>query len=269
MDVVPKGQLRRLPGQIPPVTNCDQVITHRPDFAAFEHPSLVPASWTLCAGELRDLLPDGHMGPWQAPARGGRETTAKGDWMRLKGILAGLAGLAALAGVAPAYAQDVDRIDRITGTTRPGGNFRPPEDVKVVVPGALVFASFDANHDGIISNDEIAAGAERAFSIADRNGDGVITGFEQSDWANAMGDPTGVLANAMTFDINLDRSVQPSEFAAGLQRIAGQIAQEDGALKYTDLVQPLNRSSEQAGQDSGGGWGRITPRSSPPRDRGG
>jgi hypothetical protein len=84
-----------------------------------------------------------------------------------------------------------------------------------------------------------------------------------------MGDPTGdVLANAMTFDIDLDRSVTPSEFTAGMHRIAGQIADDNGVLRYTDLVQPLNRPPEQA-QDNGGGWGTITGRGSPPRDRGG
>jgi hypothetical protein len=190
--------------------------------------------------------------------------------MRGSVFFAGLAGVALLsiAGAAPAMAQDVDRIDRITGTTGPGGSFRPPEGVKVVTPGALVFASFDSNLDGTISKEEIAAGATRAFQVADRNTDGAITGFEQTDWATAMGDATGVLANAMTFDIDLDRSVTPSEFAAGMHRIAGQIADDNGVLRYTDLVQPLNRAPEQA-QDTGGGWGTITGRGSPPRDRGG
>lgn len=190
--------------------------------------------------------------------------------MRGSVVLAGLAGVAllAIAGATPAMAQDIDRIDRITGTTGPGGSFRAPEGVKVVTPGALVFASFDANLDGIVSKEEIAEGAARAFKVADRNGDGMITGFEQTDWAAAMGDATGVLANAMTFDIDLDRSVTPTEFASGMQRIAGQIADDTGILRYTDLVQPLNRPPEQA-QDNGGGWGTLTPRGSPPRDRGG
>ena len=163
--------------------------------------------------------------------------------MRGSVFFAGLAGVALLsvAGAAPAMAQDVDRIDRITGTTGPGGSFRPPEGVKVVTPGALVFASFDANLDGTISKEEIAAGSARAFQIADRNGDGVITGFEQTDWAGVMGDPTGVLANAMTFDIDLDRSVTPSEFAAGMHRIAGQIADDNGVSKAEQVIGKVER----------------------------
>lgn len=75
--------------------------------------------------------------------------------MRGSVVLAGLAGVAllAIAGATPAMAQDIDRIDRITGTTGPGGSFRAPEGVKVVTPGALVFASFDANLDGIVSKE--------------------------------------------------------------------------------------------------------------------
>ncbi len=191
--------------------------------------------------------------------------------MRRSVFVGGLAGVAFLsvAGAVPAMAQDVDRIDRIAGTTGPGGSTRAPEGVKVVTPGALVFASFDSNFDGRITKEEIAAGAVHAFKAADRNGDGVITGFEQTDWAAAMGDATGVLANAMTFDIDLDRSVTLAEFTAGLQRIAGQIADESGVLRYTDLVQPLNRQSQQADQGPGPGWGTITGRGTPPRDRGG
>src|SRR5689334_3725986 len=139
--------------------------------------------------------------------------------MRLS--FAGLVGCGFLAAAATsAFAQDVDRI---TGTTNPGGGFKPPEGVKVVSPGALVFASFDANHDGRITVEEITAGAEAAFVVADKNKDGVITGFEQNDWAALMAGGADVLANAMTFDIDLDRSVTKAEFVTGFKRLASQI----------------------------------------------
>jgi hypothetical protein len=167
---------------------------------------------------------------------------------------------------APALAQD--QIDRITGQVNPGGGPRAPEGVKVVAPGALVFARFDANFDGVITVAEIDAGAALAFTAADRNGDGQITGFEQTDWANAMGSTADVLSNAMTFDIDLDRSVTRAEFAAGLKRIAGQIRTE-GDLTFADLLQPLSRLNQQADQGPGIGWGTLTGRGSPPRDGGG
>lgn len=183
--------------------------------------------------------------------------------MRGFGLLAGIAFLA-VAGAAPVRAQDVDRIDRITGSVGPGGSFRAPEGVKVVTPGALLFASFDANLDGRITPEELTAGAQRAFQVADRNGDGVITGFEQTDWAAAMGDATGVLANAMTFDIDLDRTVTQSEFATGLRRIADPLTDDAGVMKFTDLIQPLNRSPSQNQASNGLDWGTLKGRGTPP-----
>lgn len=170
-------------------------------------------------------------------------------------------GFLALLAAAPVSAQDVDRI---TGTTNPGGGFKAPEGVKVVSPGALVFASFDRNFDGRITVEEIAAGAEAAFAVVDKNTDGVITGFEQNDWAALMGGGADVLANAMTFDIDLDRTVTKAEFVTGMKRLAAQI-QPNGDLTFNDLVQPLNRAKDEASnQGSGFGWGKITPRGSPP-----
>jgi hypothetical protein len=183
--------------------------------------------------------------------------------MRGSVILAGIAVLVA-AGAAPAMAQDIDRVDRITGSVGPGGSFRAPEGVKVVTPGALLFASFDADLSGMITPEELTAGAARAFKVADRNGDGVVTGFEQTDWATAMGDSTGVLANAMTFDIDLDRTVTLAEFTSGLRRIADQLADASGVLKFTDLIQPLSRQPEQSQANNDWGLGTLKGRGSPP-----
>ena len=179
-------------------------------------------------------------------------------------LLPGLAGFAMLACVAtPAFAQEPDRIDRITGMANPGGPGRAPPGVKVVSPGALIFASFDHNGDGVITIAEIEAGAEIAFVAADKNGDGVITGFEQADWAALMNSGADEMANAMTFDIDLDRTVTKAEFVAGLKRIASQI-QPQGELKFADLLQPLSRPSNDAPQGQGFGLGTITGRGSPP-----
>jgi hypothetical protein len=164
-----------------------------------------------------------------------------------------LAGFAA----APASAQegqviqqgDVDQVapenevDRVVGPQR-GTGFRTPEGVRVVRPGALLFASFDRNYDGRISSQEIEAGAAGAFAVADRNGDGAVSGFEQNDWAASVGSMNDVLSNPMTFDVDLDRSVTREEFTAGLLRIAGQLAPE--GLTFADLMKPLSRSEDQA-----------------------
>src|SRR5262245_2087955 len=111
----------------------------------------------------------------------------------------GFAGLAAAPACAqatdtvpvapPTESPTVDQVDRAAnglvrpGPGGPGGGFRTPEGVGVVSPGALLFASFDANHDGKVTMAEIEAGAAAAFTVADKNKDGAVTGFEQADWA--------------------------------------------------------------------------------------
>lgn len=179
-------------------------------------------------------------------------------------------GLAASASL-PAIAQETitapqpqtdtrpDSIDRVTGVATPGAAVgRAPEGVRVAAPGALVFASFDRNSNGRVSLAEIEAGAGAVFVAADRNGDGKITGFEQSDWAASIGSPTDVMANTMTFDIDLDRAVTQAEFVAGLKRIAGQI-QPTGELTFADLLRPLNRGAQEGEPPPSAGWS-VAPR---------
>ncbi len=55
-----------------------------------------------------------------------------------------------------------------------------------------------------------------------------------------------VMANAMTFDIDLDRQVTRAEFIAGFKRLAGQI-NPAGDLTFIDLVRPLSRPGDPSG----------------------
>jgi len=163
-----------------------------------------------------------------------------------------------------------DQIDRVAGG-QPRTGFRAPEGVKLVSPGALLFASFDKNFDGKITREEIDAGAAGAFAAADRNHDGKVTGFEQADWAASVGSQNDVLANAMTFDIDMDRSVTPAEFASGLRRIADQMMGVGGSeIAFTELVKPLNQDERRAERgpesvDPRGGGRNISPTGVRPR----
>jgi hypothetical protein len=163
------------------------------------------------------------------------------------GALAGLALALAFAG-APAWAQTagVDHIDRVPGGGGPGPGSN--EAVRLVKPGALLFASFDRNFDGVVTTGEIDLGTSGSFAVADKNKDGAITGFEQSDWAAAIGASAEVFSNPMQFDLDLDRSVTPVEFAAGLKRIADALVNPStGAITFVDLVKPMKAASaEQA-----------------------
>ena len=143
----------------------------------------------------------------------------------------------------------VDLVDRVAGG-QPRLGLRAPEGVKLVRQGALLFASFDRNFDGKVTREEVETGAAGAFAAADRNRDGKVTGFEQIDWAAAVGSQNDILSNAMTFDIDMDRIVTPAELSAGLMRIADQMMGVGGTeIAFSDLMRPLSQAERQA--DSG------------------
>ena len=123
--------------------------------------------------------------------------------------------------------------------------------MRVARPGALAFASFDVDASLTISQDEIRSGAARAFQTADKNKDGVLSIFEQQDWAAAVGAHDGPLANSMTFDANLDRSVSVDEFAAGLLRLASAYtAPETDTLNLSDLLVAPRNGRDQGTRQS-------------------
>ncbi|MEP7209883.1 MAG: hypothetical protein ABI740_03520 [Alphaproteobacteria bacterium] len=170
-------------------------------------------------------------------------------------IAASLTALACVAGLGSAAAQVITTnsnapsanleapppdVERVAGPGLPPGVGR--EGVRIVRPGAMLFASYDANHDGKITDAEIEAGAASSFAVADKNNDGAIAGFEQTDWATLVGGASDVLSNSMQFDSDLDHSVTKAEFVSGLHRLADTLKKKgESVLTYADLVQPLQQ----------------------------
>jgi hypothetical protein len=136
--------------------------------------------------------------------------------MRGSVFFAGLAGVALLAlsrALPRQWRRTSTSIDRVTGTT---GSRRqssaPPEGVRGRdAPAHSSIASFDRQfrwYDHVRRDRDRSRLCPCLPRSLTAHGDGFITGFEQTDWAASCCDPTGdVLANAMTFDIDLDRSV--------------------------------------------------------------
>lgn len=166
----------------------------------------------------------------------------------------------------------IDQVDRVAA--QPTEGQRIPfaraggDGVRAVRPGALLFASFDSNFDGRITRPEFDAGAAGSFKAADANGDGTIAGFEQNDWAAAVGTANDVLSNPMAFDSDLDRNVTQAEFVAGLRRIADALADPaTGDIMFSQLVQPL-RQPEQSADRGVFGPPPGNPGGRPPRPAG-
>jgi hypothetical protein len=167
-----------------------------------------------------------------------------------------LSVLLVLAAVAPAGAQvvttgrgpeTVETVERVVAPEAAASPaLRNRDDVRIVRPGAMVFASYDADSDGTVTDAEVAQGAARSFMAADRDGDGVLSGLEQGDWATRVGAGPDVLSNPMLFDADLDRQVTQAEFVAGMQRLAAQ-QKRPGAdsVQLRDMI----RRVDERGQD--------------------
>lgn len=154
-----------------------------------------------------------------------------------------------------------DTVDRVPGSSAQQGPRQPfamsrAEGVRIVKPGALLFASYDTDKNGRITREEIEAGALASFKAADKNGDGVMAGFEQNEWAASLGSTNDVLANPMTFDSDLDRSSRLPEFLDGIRKLAQAVADPvTGEISFASLIQPLNMQQQQADRGGPGGPG--------------
>lgn len=133
---------------------------------------------------------------------------------------------------APVATEDIELL-----APRKIGRGQDMRGVRIAKPGALLFASFDDDHSLTISIAEIEANAAAAFERADTNKSGSLSIFEQQDWAEAVGSHDGPLANAVTFDTNIDRQVTSDEFTLGLKRLAKSYMGKDATeIEFESLL---------------------------------
>ncbi len=131
--------------------------------------------------------------------------------------------------VATAHAQ----VQRIPARPGSGPNL---DDARIIRSGALLIASFDANHDFVITDEEIEAGAQNTFLIADADGSGGVSPLEQRAWAARIGSENDVLANPSLFASMTPGHVTAEEFSAGLLIFADRFRGESGTIAFTDLT---------------------------------
>ena len=121
-----------------------------------------------------------------------------------------------------------------------------------LVPGGVLIASFDADGNGVISQDELREGIAAAFALADANGDGELTALEQQAWAANMPVRDDTLANPVRFDPNLDRIVTYEEFYAVIQQLAASYQDGAGDITLASLIAPERPEKEDRRFAQGG-----------------
>jgi len=150
-----------------------------------------------------------------------------------------LAGAAASCLLATADVAGGDDIVRLPGEAGSRSDRAPgqPKGMRYVPAGGL-FAGFDADEDGMISREELAAGIRSAFAEADTNQDAILTALEQQAWAASLRVRDDTLANPVRFDPNLDRVVTFEEFESVLLQIARSYQDERGVIDILNLLVP-------------------------------
>lgn len=176
------------------------------------------------------------------------------------------------AGASGEGAADADDLVRLPGqpaarASAEGGAPLPglPKKGEKLVPGGILFVSFDTNGDGEVSPEELSAGITEAFAAADANGDGQIGALEQQAWAASFAVRDDTLANPVRFDPNLDRVVTFEEFSSVILQLAASYQDSAGTITTARLTQPDKSDRDDSRQMAERAWRGNGPPDAPQR----
>lgn len=137
------------------------------------------------------------------------------------------------------------QVERLTPRDNTAGGLSGGK-ARFIKSGALLLASFDANHDFEISDEEVEAGARNTFKVADADQNGVITPIEQRDWAARITGEGDVLENSRFFQSAIPNQVTEEEFVAGIKTFATTFANAEGKILFTSFtITPASRDSKR------------------------
>ena len=116
----------------------------------------------------------------------------------------------------------------------------PPVDTGITVmaaPIAILIASFDTDHDRVVTRAEFDAGVKASFALGDENKDGFISLIELSHWAETELGDQGALPGRFDFDRNEDDRISWDEFKAEFERRFAEYDKDhDGRITRAELL---------------------------------
>jgi hypothetical protein len=150
--------------------------------------------------------------------------------------------------------------DRGQGGRNAGPGVNPSRSGGIVTPAGLVLASFDMDHDAVVTSSEVQDGAERVFVASDQDANGVlsgieITGFSQRHLGMAYGVP-----GRIAFDPDGDSVSTLDEFTAvWISELVRHDRNADGQVSREELIRQVSLGQQGQGRPSGGRGGRGGP----------
>lgn len=141
-----------------------------------------------------------------------------------------------------------------------GPGVNPARVGGIVTPASLVLASFDLDHDAVVTSKEVQDGAERVFVASDQDDNGVlsgieITGFSQRHLGMAYGVP-----GRIAFDPNGDSVSTLDEFTAvWISELSRHDRNHDGEVSREELIRQVSMGQQGQGRPGGGRGGRGGP----------
>lgn len=134
-------------------------------------------------------------------------------------------------------------------------------------PAGLLLASFDANGDYQIDTTEFAKGQATTFARIDKDKNNRLTLIEIEGWREAALGSKDARPSAMYFESNFDQVISKVEFDFAFKDIFTRVDKdEDGIVKFGDLIRVVERPSRPRRSEDEAGERRE--RRGPPPGRG-
>ena len=132
----------------------------------------------------------------------------------------------------------------VTACATGGAGSHANEPIRALLSAdVMMFISWDANGDLVVSPDEIEAGITREFERADSNHDGRIEPIEFQAWANAVLGGGQMGPYRLDFDRNVDNVISREEFANEIHaRVRDYDTDENGSLTRAEFVRLVGQA---------------------------